>query len=186
MNSEVIRVICQECQKRSATVHFTKIINGEKMEVHLCEQCAHEKGNIIMFNNSSGLSINNLLAGLFNFNPNIEHTHSNAIHPNEIIQCDTCGMTLQQFLKIGRFGCASCYDAFQDQVTPILKRLHGGNWKHIGKIPERSGGTIHLRKKIDILKETLQSLVAKEEFEKAAEVRDEIRAYEKQLQEGGE
>lgn len=186
MSSEVIRVKCQECQKRPATIHFTKIINGEKTEVHLCEQCAQEKGNVIMFNNTSGLSINNLLAGLFNFNPNIEHTQKNAFHPNEIIQCDHCGMTLNQFIEIGRFGCANCYDAFQDQVTTILKRLHEGNWKHRGKIPQRSGGNIHLRKKIDILKETLQSLVAREEFEKAAEVRDEIRLYEQQLQEGGE
>lgn len=179
-------MICEECQKRPATLHFTKIINGEKTEVHLCEHCAQDKGNIFMFDNSSGLSINNLLAGLFNFNPNIEHTQNNTFQAKEIIQCEKCGMTLDQFLKIGRFGCANCYQAFHDQVTPFLKRLHGGNWKHSGKIPQRSGGTIHLRKKIDILKETLQSLVAREEFEKAAEVRDEIRLYERQLREEGE
>lgn len=179
-------MICQECQKRPAKVQFTKIINGEKAEVHLCEHCAQEKGNLIMFNHSTGLSINNLLAGLFNFNPNIENTQKNTFQSNEIIQCENCGMTINHFLKIGRFGCAGCYDSFQEQLTPFIKRLHGGNWKHTGKIPQRSGGSIHLRKKVDILKETLLTLIEKEEFEKAAEVRDEIRLYEKQLQEGGE
>lgn len=181
------KLVCQECQKRPATLHFTKIINGEKTEVHLCEQCAQDKGNLFMFNNSSGLSINNLLAGLFNLSPNIEHINNKAMmQESGIIQCDHCGMTMNQFLKIGRFGCAHCYNAFQEQLTPFLKRLHGGNWKHSGKIPKRTGGTLNIQKKIGILKETLQALIAKEEFEKAAEVRDEIRLYEKQLNEGGE
>ncbi len=179
-------MICQECQKRPATLHYTKIINGEKIEMHLCEYCAKEN-NVMNFDQSSGFSINNLLAGLFNLNPNIEHI--NKEHPfsaNQIIQCDNCGMTLDRFLKIGRFGCANCYEAFSEQLTPVFRRLHGGNWKHNGKIPKRAGGTINIRKKIEILKETLQTLVEREEFEKAAEVRDEIRFYEKQLQEGGE
>ena len=41
-------MICQECNQRPATLHFTKIINGEKTEVHLCEKCAQEKGEMFM------------------------------------------------------------------------------------------------------------------------------------------
>ena len=154
----VIHLICDECKNRLATLHFTKIINGEKTEVHLCEHCAQEKGNVFMFNHSPGLSINHLLAGLFNLDPNIEHTTSNHFNPSDIVQCEVCGMTMNQFLKIGRFGCANCYEAFKDQLTPVLRRLHGGNWKHNGKIPQRSGSALNLRKKIEILKETLQTL----------------------------
>lgn len=176
---------CQECQKRPATLHFTKIINGEKTEFHLCEQCASEKSDLVMFNTSPGLSINNLLASLFNMNSAFQQDQHQGSTSNEILQCDHCGLSFPQFLKIGKFGCAHCYDAFEEKLTPILRRLHGGNWKHGGKIPQRTGGNFHIRKKIDILKETLQTLVSREEFEKAAEVRDEIRAYEKQLQEGG-
>jgi protein arginine kinase activator len=132
------------------------------------------------------LSINNLLAGLFNVNANLQHTkQDHGFKEGELLQCDHCGMTLPQFLKVGKFGCSRCYEVFEDQLNPLLKRLHGGNWKHGGKIPQRSGGTFHLRKKIDILKETLQTLIKREEFEKAAEIRDEIRTYEKLLQEGG-
>ena len=40
-------MICQECNKRPATLHFTKIINGEKEQFQLCEQCAQEKGEYI-------------------------------------------------------------------------------------------------------------------------------------------
>lgn len=38
---------CQECGKRPATLHFTKIVNGEKTEFRICESCAREKGEII-------------------------------------------------------------------------------------------------------------------------------------------
>jgi len=179
-------LICQECQKRPATLHFTKIVNGEKNEYHLCEECAQEKGDFFKFYHSPGISINNLLAGLLNFNPSVfQNNHGEGIKPDELLQCEKCGLTFSQFLKVGKFGCDHCYTTFDTQLTPVLRRLHGGNWKHSGKIPHRSGESLQLRKKIDILKETLQTLVKREEFEKAAEVRDEIRMYEKMLQ-GGE
>ena len=35
-------MICQECQERPATLHYSKVINGEKTDIHLCEKCADE------------------------------------------------------------------------------------------------------------------------------------------------
>ena len=31
---------CQKCQVREATNHMTEIINGQKQELHLCQECA--------------------------------------------------------------------------------------------------------------------------------------------------
>ena len=42
-------MICQQCETRPATLHFTKIINGEKTEMHVCEQCASENGDAFSF-----------------------------------------------------------------------------------------------------------------------------------------
>ena len=56
---------------------------------------------------------------------------------------------------------------------------------HNGKIPKRIGGAIHLKKQISEMKETLKALIDQEEFEKAAEVRDEIRALEKRYEAQG-
>lgn len=36
-------MICQECNERPASVHFTKVVNGEKTVIQLCEHCAQEK-----------------------------------------------------------------------------------------------------------------------------------------------
>lgn len=40
-------MVCQECGNRPATLHFTKIVNGEKTEFHICEHCAREKGDFL-------------------------------------------------------------------------------------------------------------------------------------------
>lgn len=57
-------MICQECQVQQATLHFTKIVNGKKTEMHVCEQCAREKGESIPGTDS--FSIHHLFSGLFN------------------------------------------------------------------------------------------------------------------------
>lgn len=182
-------MICQECNQRPATLHFSNFSNGEKTELHLCERCAHEKGDMFMMNTGPGFSINSLLAGLFNMEPAFQEQKKESLQTEKVLQCPQCSMTFPQFVKVGRFGCATCYDAFREQLTPILRRLHSGNFSHNGKIPKRIGGDIHLRKTIDDLRQTLRDLISQEEFEKAAKTRDQIRDLERQLaekQEGGE
>lgn len=182
-------MICQECNQRPATLHFTKILNGEKAEYHLCEKCAQEKGDMFMLSGAPGFSINNLLAGLLNIDSAFQKTKQDPFKPEEILQCNKCAMTFQQFIKVGRFGCANCYQAFGQQLEPIFRRLHSGNSVHQGKIPARVGGNIHLRKNIEELKQSLKDSIAREEFEQAAEIRDSIRSLESQLNsglEGGE
>jgi protein arginine kinase activator len=182
-------MICQECNQRPATLHFTNFSNGEKTEMHLCEKCAQEKGEMFMMNNGPGFAINSLLAGLLSMEPAFPEQKKEAFQTEQVLQCPQCSMTFPQFVKVGRFGCATCYDAFREQLTPIIRRLHSGNFMHNGKIPKRIGGDLHLRKTIDDLKLSLKNLILQEEFEKAAETRDQIRELERKLsekQEGGE
>ncbi|MFC4323870.1 UvrB/UvrC motif-containing protein [Litchfieldia salsa] len=174
-------MICQECKKRPATLHFTKIVNGDKTEVHICEHCAQDKGEMLMFSGNNGFSIHNLLAGLLNIEPQVSEPTKDAFQKNEVLQCEKCKMTFQQFAKVGRFGCSNCYKTFGDHLNPILKRVHSGNTTHNGKIPKRIGGSIHTRKQISELKAKLQEYISLEEFEKAAEIRDQVRALERNI-----
>ena len=179
-------MICQECNQKPATLHFTKIVNGEKTEIHLCEKCAQEKGESFMLNGGSGFTFTNLLAGLLNIEPSFQQSNQDPFQPEEILQCEQCSMTYPQFVKMGRFGCSHCYQTFKEQLTPVLRRLHGGNSAHRGKIPKRAGGDLHIRKNVEKLKSTLKQLIAHEEFESAAQIRDEIRSLEKRIVKGGE
>ncbi|HEY9576864.1 MAG TPA: UvrB/UvrC motif-containing protein [Pseudobacillus sp.] len=179
-------MICQSCKERPASLHFTKTLNGEKTELHLCDKCAQEKGEQYMFSQHPDFSIGNLLGGLLNLNT--PFSSQPAQYPQQkVLKCDSCQTTFQQFVNRGRFGCSHCYEAFQDQLTPILKRLQNGNTVHIGKIPTRIGGTLHLKREIAELRAKLQQTIEQEEFELAADIRDQIRSLEKKmLFEGGE
>ncbi|GGK21679.1 protein-arginine kinase activator protein [Caldalkalibacillus thermarum] len=167
---------CQECGERPATLHFTKIVNGQKTEIHLCDVCAKDKGEMLPgFNNS--FSIHNLLSGFLSFDQP-SGTGTTYAHP---LRCDRCGLTYAQFSKSGRFGCAHCYRVFGDRLEPLFKKVHSGNVSHHGKIPRRSGSRLKMKKEIELKKQKLQQAVANEEFELAAKLRDEIRELEKQL-----
>lgn len=176
----MIVVICQECQQQPATLHFTKILNGEKNEIHLCDKCSQEKGEIFLTGGNTGFSINDLLAGLLNVDQGVVPAKKNQFQSEEILHCENCQMSYPQFARTGRFGCSDCYSAFQQQLEPILKRLHSGNSTHIGKIPVRSGESIALRKQIEELQRQMKVCIQKQEFEKAAELRDEIKRLEKE------
>lgn len=179
-------MICQECKERPASVHFTKVVNGEKAVVQLCERCAQEKSDMFLMDGDPGFSINNLLAGLLNIDSALKKATPQSAISSEVLQCGQCKLTYQQFANKGKFGCSHCYEAFKHQLIPILKRLHGGNSVHGGKVPARIGGSLHLKKKIQELKGNLGTLIDKEEFETAAEVRDQIRSLEKKLTDGKE
>lgn len=174
---------CQECHERPATLHFTKIINGQKNEMHLCEKCAREKGEMI--SGTSNFSMNSLLSGLLNFDYTLSES-SNAFSQNQTLKCEKCGMTYNQFSQRGRFGCSNCYKTFNSKIDPILRRVHSGNTTHDGKIPKRIGGNIHIQREIKQLKEEMQQSVTHEEFEQAARIRDKVRELEQKLADAGE
>ncbi len=168
-------MMCQKCGQKEATVHLTRIVNGEKTELYLCEDCAEEMGHISI-TSGDPFSFNNLLAGILK--PEIGGTSLTT--GKEKYSCDRCGMTYEEFSKKGVFGCPDCYDKFADRLEPLIKRIHGSS-RHVGKIPERQAGDLKIRKNIAQLRDKMQEAVEKEEFEKAAELRDEIHSLENKL-----
>ena len=164
-------MICSECGKKPATVHITKIENGKKSDMHLCEQCALTKGAL---NINAGFSINDLLAGILNNGAPLPIKVDFLDDPT----CPVCGIKYSRFRETGRFGCGSCYKTFGDRLTPLFRRIHG-NISHTGKIPQRTGGRLKIVREMETLKAELSNAIKNEEYEKAAEIRDKIRALDK-------
>ncbi|MGE4282463.1 MAG: UvrB/UvrC motif-containing protein [Clostridia bacterium] len=175
-------MICQRCQQRPASVHVTQIINNEKREVHLCEQCAHEDEQIAFSNPFSFVSpfnISNFLTGFLGKDLAYQVKHK---EPTVMPVCSNCGMTYEQFTRSGKMGCANCYLAFSNTLESVLKRVHGTTY-HNGKLPQRTGGKIKSKREMDSLKSKLIKAVQNEEYEQAADLRDQIRELELQLKE---
>jgi len=172
-------MICDRCKVRPAMVHFTEISGNKKKTLHFCEQCAREvQSESFVF--IPQLNLHNFLAGLFS-NQNmdkLEAPFGNAVTEGK--KCPSCGLSEAQFAKSGLLGCGDCYNQFAERLDPVFRRLHG-TLKHTGKVPERTGGKVKLSKSIEKLKLQLKEAVEREEFEKAAEIRDQIRTLEKEL-----
>jgi len=171
-------MLCEKCQQRNATVHYTEIINGQKREMHLCEQCAREE-HIGGFSFSPQWGIHHFLAGLMGSEA------GRALMPGTQLQCRACGLSEREFRRTGLLGCAECYEQMAPRLEPLLRRIHG-TVRHTGKVPGRIGGRAKLRRDLQRLRQELQTAVSQERFEAAAELRDKIRALEKQLEQGGE
>ena len=165
-------MLCQECQQKTANVHLTQMINGQKIELHLCETCA-AKHSAFGINLAFPIqfSMHHLLSGL------MQETASPKPEQGEktdSLTCPFCGMTFDQFKRQGRFGCAQCYVTFGDHLPPLFRRIHGSN-QHTGKIPLRAGQGLQRQYRLAELKQQLQQAISEEAFEHAAALRDEIK-----------
>ncbi len=158
---------CDKCGK-PATVHLTEIVDGEKLEKHLCEECASSEGITIKAN----LPISQLLE---DFVLQSSSGSGGEGGPSEELACEVCGLKFSEFRQGGVLGCPNDYDAFESVLVPLLERAQEGATEHIGKVPRRAGSDQHKQNAILRLRAELKQAVASEEYEKAAELRDRIK-----------
>lgn len=163
---------CDKCDK-TATVHLIEIIDGNKIEKHLCEGHASEEGIAVKVTNAP---INELLEKFV-----LKHSGGEEAPAAEVVRelsCQICGMTYGEFRKRGLLGCPSCYDAFEPALTPLLTRAHEGADHHIGKVPNHAGADELRQQRLMQLRRELDQAVAAEKYEAAARLRDEVRQLE--------
>lgn len=160
-------MLCQNCQEREANVHIATIKNGEMTKVYLCEACA-KKAQEASFVFQPGI-IPDFLHALFNVTSTAQAPKGEA--------CPQCGRTFSDLTQAGKLGCSACYEKFESELEPLLRKIHGGG-RHVGKIPVRRGAEIREKVEIQKLREKLQQHIQKEEFEEAAAIRDQIRQME--------
>jgi protein arginine kinase activator len=175
-------MICELCKKNPATIHIQELVDNQKKSMHICTECAEKKTNSpLLFDGNFNLaeilySISEQM-GLpgFGLKPLIgEETEKKEPQEQETITCMKCGWTLSQLRKTGRLGCPQCYKSFSEVLNDAFETMHRGKL-HVGKKP---GGKINASSTIMLevmnLKKELEELVKREEYEKAAVVRDKI------------
>lgn len=169
---------CQNCGENDANFKFTEIINGDKIELLLCENCYKKLGfDSIKINLPINLS--NFFADFFESYESIQHMPF-LINSNDL-KCEICNTTYDEFIKTGKLGCGNCYNAFSEKLDSILKRIQNNN-QHIGKKAENTKETIVEEKQeneeILKLKIELKKLIKQEKYEEAAQIRDKIKKIE--------
>ena len=157
---------CQSCGKRDAKVHVTEIDDetNQKRELHLCDECHGQGGPEI--------GLETLLQGA------LSASQARPAEPS----CSACNLAYTEFRSRGRLGCPECYTVFVDALDPLLMKIHQAK-RHTGKSPGDGSNVQRTRaRKLVELRRRLQEAVEREDFEKAAALRDEVR----ELDEGTE
>lgn len=185
---------CEKCGD-TATVHITKIVQGQKTKIHLCEKCATSASNMV-----ESIFPPELFPKMKELEKQIM---GNIIKGNSSGEtCKSCDMTFPQFEKGGRFSCPECYVTFKENIKEFLKGMHGAT-KHIGKKPSKisvfsknksTNNTKVLKdikvlphnnekfvekttpKTIEDLNAELSIAISEERYEDAAIIRDEIKS----------
>jgi protein arginine kinase activator len=161
---------CDNCKERDAVINLTQVEHDTKVTLHLCEQCAQEKGI------ETGTAVLKSPLGTF---LSAMGKGTTLLVPADALRCASCGATLRDFRDSGRLGCAQCYQSFEDHLRDLLRRLHGSS-QHVGEryvLPGARGETDSTSRLLD-LRDKLRRAVESENFELAAELRDRIRVLE--------
>lgn len=193
-------MLCQNCGENEANVRYTSIVNGVKKEMILCEKCSKELG-IEQLDFSMPINFSSFLGDFFED----EKEFLPSFIKQEKLICDKCGMTYDEFIDTGKFGCENCYEIFSEKVDPILKNIQTGN-RHIGRGIEAKNKTQKQNnneeacrgencssankkskentqdntnnKQLEKLKQDLKIAIQEERYEDAAKIRDEIKKLE--------
>lgn len=154
---------CQRCPKQ-ATYHITEVYGDDKFdELHVCEDCAKKYFNEPQpTGKKSGPG-----------------KAAEAVAASDIggKQCEACGLKFVEFRNSGRLGCPHDYDAFREELTPLLENIHGDT-RHAGKTPRRLPKAKSTQSELGLLRKKLAKAVAEEAYEDAARLRDRIKELE--------
>ena len=182
-------MLCQNCGKNEANVRYTQVINGVRKELNLCSDCARKLG---VDRIDIPMDFTSFLGDFFN-----DYAESSLLPSFSIdnVKCKTCGMSYNDFIDTGMFGCSDCYDTFSGPIDSLLKNLHG-TAKHIGRGAKNVNELLNKKtnknasknnekskdeksSKLEDLQKELDKAIKEERYEDAAKIRDKIKEMNK-------
>jgi protein arginine kinase activator len=168
-----VQKICSICKEKPATIFLSNISSdNKKVDLDLCDTCAKAKG----IDDPSALLVASadLMLGL-GASQEIEQAAGGLE-----LKCPRCGFTQADFKKSGRLGCPDCYKTFSEGLGGLLKTMHKGT-RHVGKAPEALRASLDNADKLKNLQKKLIKAIESENFEDAAQLRDEIKQMTERL-----
>lgn len=175
-------MLCQNCQKNAAKIHVSELrvpADGrfhppeDWEERHLCDTCAQSVELPSVTPKKDKQEIWKLL-----------QIAAQQTRKKSGPACPDCGMTLDEFRKKGRLGCPRDYSVFKQHIGEIVERVHGAR-RHVGRVPgnqqaqsQPAQPLVETTPRLVELRRELEEAKGKEDYERAARLRDAIRALE--------
>lgn len=174
---------CDRCGQRPGEIRYTELAEGKAQKQLVCAVCARELG----FGpeeaepdapESETQPAGPAVAKLFGV-VSIEATLTGDLSPaltEDDRRCPECGLTSSAFRAQSLFGCARCYETFEDGLDPLLKRLHGAV-AHRGRVPRGRQNAVETAPAQ--LRAELEDALRTQDYERAARLRDRLRKRER-------
>jgi protein arginine kinase activator len=164
-------MLCQDCNQNESSVHLTQIVNNKKLVLNLCKDCAEKRGFHSPFEHMP-FPLAELVTGMVGSSAPPTKPGRKS---QKVKKCPGCGMSFEDFGKSGRLGCGQCYKTFHPEMADLLRKIHGAP-KHRGKGLSGVGELMQPMKEETKLREELKQAIENEDFEKAANLRDQIKS----------
>ena len=179
-------MLCERCNKKKATVFYRENIGGRVKALRLCGECAEvleQAGELEDISAAVAGFISPFFLsdeGIFNlpFHPFTEGATGTGTSQRR--KCPLCGATAEDIGRMGKVGCATCYEVFADELTGAIRSAHG-RAEHTGRVSAGYRARMEKVERLAKLKKQLKEAVVNEQYESAAGLRDEIRALEAEL-----
>lgn len=116
---------CIKCGKPS-THKFVRVEKHQIYDMYYCDEHAAEKSPY----QKTKIPLSEILASFLNQ----EQAQQGEGAPDLRVRCESCGLPFEAYRKTLILGCPHCYESFEQQLLPDLRRFHG-NIKHVGRKP---------------------------------------------------
>lgn len=163
----------QPCDK-DKLILVMQNINGQTSKFMICPDCKitdHEdiKWKNYLSTTFSGMDISPLFQKPSNYNDLDQLVKMFAKKQNT---CPSCGMSFEEMMKIGKAGCATCYEALKP-ISQVITQCQEGKVKHVGKRPKNN--LPKPEDSIEVLEAKMENAVREERYEDAGKIRDAIK-----------
>lgn len=159
-------MLCQKCHRNLATVRYAEVVDGQVSDQHLCAACMAALQD-------QGFKLDGPA-------PTVHWPARDDESAEDVklqASCSSCGMALNDMLRLDRAGCPDCYAQFWDVLAPRLGNLHPG-LRHHGKSTHIDDRRLKLREDLQSKRSLLRRALESEDYEEAAHLRDEINCLE--------
>ena len=158
----VLKMLCNSCRKRQATVFWEQTAGGDTARIALCSECASKNStpSYVSPDRDKGIFLSFIPLA----SPDVENK-----------ACSLCSSTLSEIMASGKFGFPECYEVFKEELSAPLRVLHG-SLSYAGRMPKKLFDRKERKRRLDELNEKLRAALEREEYESCPAIRDEIKA----------
>ena len=176
---------CEDCPRDcplDKSVQLTKIVQGKLSKALVCAECPKRDPLATLPGGapSGPFSLQAFLAGI---KPAAPAPEAPIPELPQVPDCPHCGLSFLEFRRTGRLGCYRDYEVFKPALLPLIAKIQHAT-THEGSVPARAAARLEREARIAALKHELGEAVLAENYERAAELRDELRALEPPPSEG--